>query len=114
MVPIKHEEYRTLMGTKRSQAHIPMLPFAQDRQAVPMDLCILPGIAFDKQGSRIGYGKGHYDRYLVEHLRQFSRLPFLVAVCHDEQYLGYQVAMESHDIPTNAIVTPTRVLIMNP
>ena len=28
-------------------------------------LCILPGLSFDLEGNRLGYGKGYYDRYMV-------------------------------------------------
>ena len=30
-------------------------------------ICIIPGIVFDKEGFRVGYGKGYYDRFLAEY-----------------------------------------------
>lgn len=38
-------------------------PAAENRQKI----ILVPGVAFDKKGNRIGYGKGFYDRYLKEH-----------------------------------------------
>jgi 5-formyltetrahydrofolate cyclo-ligase len=44
----------------------PMAP-AERRRVEPgeIDLVVAPGLAFDRQGHRIGYGTGHFDRYLV-------------------------------------------------
>ena len=36
-------------------------------QNSPRTICIIPAIAFDKKGFRLGYGKGYYDRYLARY-----------------------------------------------
>jgi 5-formyltetrahydrofolate cyclo-ligase len=40
--------------------------------AGPLDIVVIPGVVFDAQGCRIGYGKGFYDRFLAERRASFS------------------------------------------
>lgn len=69
-----------------------------------IDLVLVPGIAFDARGSRVGFGGGYYDRLL-------GRLPhaFRLALAYDEQLVD-SIPAEEHDEPVDAIVTPRRTL----
>lgn len=62
-------------------------------------LIIMPGAVFDRDGNRIGYGGGFYDRYLEKHPECRT-----VAVCYDLQ-LVHHISAESHDIRPEIIVT---------
>ena len=62
------------------------------------DLVIVPGVAFDRQGGRLGYGKGYYDRFLD------NSLAFRLALAFDFQ-LFETVPTESHDIPMDGILS---------
>jgi 5-formyltetrahydrofolate cyclo-ligase len=65
------------------------------------DLVLVPGLAFDWNGNRLGHGKGFYDRLL-------KQVPGLkCGVGHDFQLLG-KVPTEPHDVRVNFIVTPSR------
>ncbi len=63
-----------------------------------IDLCLVPGIGFDKTGNRIGYGKGYYDKFL----RKFKGLK--IGVCYDFQ-LVENIPSKSHDIKMDVIIT---------
>lgn len=69
-------------------------------------LMLLPGLAFDLMGNRIGYGAGYYDRYLSEHAEDCF---ILAALSYDFQVLERIDAME-YDIRTDLIITPNRLL----
>lgn len=73
--------------------------------STPLDLMVVPGVAFDLRGHRVGFGKGYYDRYLAG-LRQ---LPVLVGLCHDFQ-LCAEVPAEGHDIRMHYLVSASRVV----
>jgi 5-formyltetrahydrofolate cyclo-ligase len=74
---------------------------------VEMDWVFIPGIAFDLEGNRIGYGKGYYDRYLAEY--PAGHRPLLIAPAFEFQLFD-TVAHEEHDIPVDMIVTEDRII----
>jgi len=65
-----------------------------------IDLVVMPGAAFDKNGGRIGYGGGFYDRFLSG-LRHNAKK---IALAYDFQILKH-VPMDEHDIKPDGIIT---------
>lgn len=70
-----------------------------------IDLFLLPGVAFDLEGHRIGYGAGYYDRTL----KRRNPEALLVGYCYDFQ-LVERVPRFDHDIVADVIVTEHRVV----
>lgn len=70
-----------------------------------VDFVLVPGVAFDRQHRRLGYGGGYYDR-LLPLLRPHAAL---VAAAFDEQIVE-TVPTAPYDRPVGLIVTPTRVI----
>ena len=66
-------------------------------------LLLVPGVAFDKDRHRCGYGKGFYDRYLSRHIQHVT-----VAMALDFQVVE-QVPADAHDICPQILVTPTAI-----
>lgn len=63
-------------------------------------LMIVPGIAFDIYGNRIGYGGGYYDKFLSRHGNNFIKL----GIAYDVQLINH-IYKEQHDISLDYIVT---------
>ncbi|MGH7950426.1 MAG: 5-formyltetrahydrofolate cyclo-ligase [Limisphaerales bacterium] len=66
-----------------------------------LDLILVPGIAFDLRGNRLGRGKGFYDR-LLEKVRGAK-----CGIAFDEQIVN-EIKIEPHDMRMDFILTPTR------
>lgn len=66
-------------------------------------LIILPGVAFDKNRHRCGYGKGFYDRYLSAHPHHPT-----IAAAFDFQVLD-QIPADAHDILPQKLITETTI-----
>ncbi len=66
-----------------------------------LDLILVPGIAFDLSGHRLGRGKGFYDRLLA------ALQGPTCGVAFDQQIVS-QIPVEPHDMRLNCILTPTR------
>jgi 5-formyltetrahydrofolate cyclo-ligase len=69
-------------------------PVADD----PTALVLMPGLAFDPEGHRMGYGGGFYDKFLAAQPTHPT-----VALCYEFQMLP-QLPCESHDIPVDLVL----------
>lgn len=65
---------------------------------------IVPGVAFSEQFERTGYGAGYYDRFFEKEPEHEK-----IAICYDFQLVN-AIAVESHDILMDRVLTPTRSL----
>ena len=65
-----------------------------------LDLVLVPGLAFDANGNRVGYGRGYYDRFLG---RVAAPLVGLVP----NALLIEEVPMDEHDVPVDLVLTET-------
>jgi len=70
-----------------------------------IDIAIIPGVAFDEKGGRIGSGKGYYDR-LIPKLSITTRK---VALAVEDQIVP-QVPIEPHDKHVDIIITEKRII----
>lgn len=66
-----------------------------------IDLCLIPGIAFDYKGNRIGFGAGYYDRYLSLTRPDAIRL----ALAFECQISSTPLPIEAFDLPMHYILT---------
>lgn len=72
-------------------------------KAEALDLVLVPGVAFGRDGSRIGMGAGYYDRFLLGAKQAIS-----LGVAYDK-LLQDSIPSEEYDLPVDYIVTETRV-----
>ncbi|MET7353166.1 5-formyltetrahydrofolate cyclo-ligase [Streptomyces mirabilis] len=71
------------------------------------DAVLLPGLAVDRRGMRLGRGGGSYDRVLAR-LERAGADPALVVLLYDAEVVAH-VPAEPHDRPVHAVVTPSGV-----
>lgn len=79
-------------------------PAADAVSPAQIDVFIVPGLAFDHRGRRLGQGRGYYDAYL-----QSSPGALRVGVCHPMQQIS-AVPIEPHDEPMDLLATPLTCL----
>lgn len=72
-------------------------------------LILVPGLAFDAQGYRIGYGGGYYDRFLTQMAKAnmpVTTIGLTFSVCHTAH-----LPRESHDIPVDYVIDERRITV---
>ena len=72
-----------------------------------IELIIVPGIAYDRRGNRIGRGKGYYDRLLC------STSATKIGVGYDFQLIGEDIPSEEHDVAMDIVITDRRRLVIH-
>ncbi len=75
-----------------------------DAQALAPDVVLVPLVLADRHGTRIGHGKGHYDRAL-SHLREAGPA-FTIGIGWENQISAAPLPADPWDVPLDAIATP--------
>ncbi len=68
-----------------------------------IDLIVLPGVCFDRNLNRIGFGKGYYDRYLEGYIGQ------TIGLCFEEQISEEEIQTSENDIKLKYIITEKNI-----
>ena len=115
IIPKTHMKYQTLSlhhiqslkeTAKGNYSIYEPVPSAPIVEASTIDLALVPGIAFDKNGHRIGYGKGYYDGLM-------SQLPCpKFAIAYELQIVD-NIPAQKHDNPVDGIITEKTVYRFN-
>jgi len=96
-------EYRRDTKLDKGAYGIPQPVMRPDDTSVQPDLVIVPGVVFDLQGCRVGFGAGYYDRFL------YHSEAVKVGVCYERQLVD-RIDADPHDVCMDYIVTERRVL----
>lgn len=75
-----------------------------------IDLLVLPGLGFDRDGNRLGQGKGYYDRFLEKIYDETRKKPTLVAVGLECQLVS-SVPTSRHDKGVDLVILPNQIII---
>jgi len=100
----RHMDYRPWQGQALSSVDDCGIPAPEGRPCQP-DVVIVPCVGFTREGFRLGYGGGYFDRYLADH-------PGITAIgvawAHAEVSLT-DLAPQAHDLPLMAVITEDAV-----
>ena len=67
-----------------------------------IEMIVVPGVAFDRSGNRVGRGKGYYDRLLAK------SKAVKIGVGYDFQMVNEDIETEAHDIKVDIVITQSR------
>lgn len=82
----------------------PKKEFIREVDPSILDLVLVPGLIFSKNGYRVGYGGGYYDRFLEQ-----TEDVIKVGICFDMQ-IADEVPIGKYDIPVDYIITEKRII----
>jgi len=86
-------------GTREPRSGRPIAP-------ADVDLVVVPALAVDRQGMRVGYGRGYYDRFL-KHVHSHS-----VSIVYSSCLLD-RIPAEPHDVPVESLTQSSQSLLQH-
>ncbi len=98
--------YRTGMSLKRGKYNVREPRSAMRYPIGDIDTIVVPGIAFDTRGNRIGYGKGYYDRFLGILGKNTVTIGFSFSRCVVDK-----IDTSEWDVPVDVVFTETDIHI---
>lgn len=72
-----------------------------------IDISIIPGVAFDIYGGRVGYGGGFYDKFLIKLTDESHKIAFSYGF-----QVFNEVPVEEHDIKIDGIITEEKIILI--
>lgn len=115
-LPLTRQKDKDLLPIVVKEEDFPLQPGYQGIQepewcagkifaAQELDIVIVPGLLFDRNGNRLGYGGGYYDRFLACKASQALR----VGLAFSCQLVPF-IPAQSHDIPMDILITEKGIL----
>lgn len=95
----------TSWDTMRPDAFGVLVPRDPMLEKEEMQVAIVPGLAFTASGARIGYGKGHYDRFFADHIVKTK-----IGIAFDCQIIE-EIPTESFDYAMDFVISESQTLI---
>tara|TARA_R110001606_G_C15378711_1_gene650207 strand:- start:937 stop:1533 length:597 start_codon:yes stop_codon:yes gene_type:complete len=86
----------------------PKLNCSQICPLAELDYLLMPLVAFDDNGNRLGMGGGFYDKTLARYEKENWQKPQLIGLAHQCQHVP-SLPVESWDVPLNYIITPQKI-----
>lgn len=106
MIPVEIHTLETDFSMETAGLRNPLMGVPLPYENI--DLVVIPGLAFDKKGNRLGRGGSYYDGFLAH--------PQLKAVkcglAFDEQIID-SIPVEDHDVPVDTLVTDRQYIVFN-
>lgn len=100
IIPFKVEDLDSQLSQNRSKIWEPIPELCQQADLEKFDLILVPGLAFDSNRHRLGYGKGHYDYFLAS----FTKGVKTCGVGFQEQRTIDLLPTLAHDIPLGEVL----------
>lgn len=86
----------------------PQLNCSHVSPVAQLDMILMPLVAFDSKGNRLGMGGGFYDRTLAHLPKNKAQRPTLIGIAHQCQFVD-ALPVASWDIPLDYIITDERI-----
>jgi 5-formyltetrahydrofolate cyclo-ligase len=114
--PMSFGEYNqgTILEINRFNIPEPVVPKHARMNASELNLILMPLVAFDGNGNRIGMGGGFYDRTLAfKRQHPYHQRPVLIGLAHEFQAVD-KIEPAAWDIPLDGIATEKQTIMFNP